>query len=82
MRVRSDGYLLNFEGGAVLCQCELEVGNDSVPVSDIVAASQDFRLMGSRRASQDQTINESEMALFSECILECARKVLDPADIV
>jgi hypothetical protein len=26
--------------------------------------------------------NESEMALFSECMLQCARKVLDTADIV
>src|SRR5438128_537783 len=29
-----------------------------------------------------KTINESEMALFSECSLRCARKVLDTADIV
>ena len=29
-----------------------------------------------------QTINESEMVLFSECSLQCARKVLDTADIV
>src|SRR5438046_7040625 len=29
-----------------------------------------------------KTINESEMALFSECSLKCARKVLDTADIV
>ena len=28
------------------------------------------------------TFNESEMALFSECMLQCARKVLDTADIV
>jgi hypothetical protein len=27
-------------------------------------------------------VNESEMALFSECSLKCARKVLDTADIV
>jgi hypothetical protein len=26
--------------------------------------------------------NESEMALFFECMLSCARKVLDTADIV
>jgi hypothetical protein len=26
--------------------------------------------------------NESEMALFSECSLKCARKMLDTADIV
>jgi hypothetical protein len=26
--------------------------------------------------------NESEMALFFECMLECAQKVLDTADIV
>jgi len=29
-----------------------------------------------------QTIYESEMALFSECMQGCARKVLDTADIV
>jgi hypothetical protein len=29
-----------------------------------------------------QTTHESEMALFSECMQECARKVLDTADIV
>ncbi|MGA8814903.1 MAG: hypothetical protein WB523_20320, partial [Candidatus Sulfotelmatobacter sp.] len=29
-----------------------------------------------------QTINESEMALFSECSLKCVRKLLDTADIV
>jgi hypothetical protein len=29
-----------------------------------------------------QTNNESEMALFSECMQECARKMLDSADIV
>src|SRR4029077_21251221 len=52
IRVRSDDYLLNFERGAVLCQCELEVGNDRVPMSDPVAASHDFRLMGSRRTGQ------------------------------
>jgi hypothetical protein len=28
------------------------------------------------------TIHESEMALFSECMPQCARKVLDTADIV
>src|SRR5271167_3388173 len=28
------------------------------------------------------TIHESEMALFSECVLQCARKGLDTADIV
>jgi len=28
------------------------------------------------------TFNESEMALFFECMLQCARKVLDSADIV
>ena len=28
------------------------------------------------------TIYESEMALFSECMLQCARKALDTADIV
>ena len=29
-----------------------------------------------------QTFYESEMALFHECIQECARKLLDTADIV
>ena len=29
-----------------------------------------------------QTTHESEMALFNECMLQCAQKVLDPADIV
>ena len=29
-----------------------------------------------------QFFHESEMALFSECLLECARIVLDTADIV
>jgi len=29
-----------------------------------------------------QPIHESEMALFSECMRKCARKVLDTADIV
>jgi hypothetical protein len=28
------------------------------------------------------TFNESEMALFFECMLLCAQKVLDTADIV
>jgi hypothetical protein len=29
-----------------------------------------------------QTIHESEMALFSECMQWCARKTIDTADIV
>src|SRR5216683_1878918 len=29
-----------------------------------------------------KTLNESEMALLSECMPKCARKVLDTADIV
>jgi len=29
-----------------------------------------------------QTIHESERALFPECMLQCARKVVDTADIV
>jgi hypothetical protein len=28
------------------------------------------------------TFNESEMALFNECMLSCAQKVVDTADIV
>jgi hypothetical protein len=31
---------------------------------------------------KSNTIHESEMALFSECMQWCARKVLDTADIV
>jgi hypothetical protein len=31
---------------------------------------------------KSNTFNESEMALFSECMQSCARKVLDTADIV
>jgi hypothetical protein len=31
---------------------------------------------------KSNTFNESEMALFSECMLQCAQKVLDTADIV
>ena len=31
---------------------------------------------------KSNTFPESEMALFSECMQECARKVLDTADIV
>src|ERR1700686_5236815 len=32
--------------------------------------------------SKSNSFNESEMALFSECMLKCARKLLDTADIV
>ena len=32
--------------------------------------------------SKSNSFNESEMALFYECMLQCARKVLDTADIV
>jgi len=31
---------------------------------------------------KSNTFNESEMALFSERMLQCARKMLDTADIV
>jgi hypothetical protein len=31
---------------------------------------------------KSNTFNESEMALFFECMQSCARKVLDTADIV
>ena len=31
---------------------------------------------------QSNTFNESEMALFNECMLKCAQKLLDTADIV
>jgi hypothetical protein len=32
--------------------------------------------------SKCNSFNESEMALFYECMLKCARKLLDTADIV
>src|SRR6202140_2215799 len=32
--------------------------------------------------SKSNSFNESEMALFNECMLKCARKLLDTADIV
>jgi hypothetical protein len=32
--------------------------------------------------SKSNSFNESEMALFYECMLMCARKLLDTADIV
>jgi hypothetical protein len=32
--------------------------------------------------SKSKSFNESEMALFFECMPSCARKVLDTADIV
>jgi hypothetical protein len=49
-------------------------GSDRVPDLSGLRAS----LVGWKR----QPINESEMALFSECSLQYARKVLDTADIV
>jgi hypothetical protein len=33
-------------------------------------------------AEQSNSFNESEMALFYECMLKCAPKLLDTADIV
>jgi hypothetical protein len=33
-------------------------------------------------AEQSNSFNESEMALFYECMLKCAQKVIDTADIV
>jgi hypothetical protein len=33
-------------------------------------------------AEQSNSFNQSEMALFSECMLKCAHIVLDTADIV
>jgi uncharacterized metal-binding protein len=33
-------------------------------------------------AEQSNGFHESEMALFYECMLKCARKLLDTADIV
>ena len=38
--------------------------------------------LGQRRGRKAQTIYESEMALFNECMQSCARIVLDTADIV
>ncbi len=35
-----------------------------------------------KRKGGPAPFNESEMALFSECMQSCARKVLDTADIV
>jgi hypothetical protein len=32
--------------------------------------------------SKSNSLNESEMALFYECMLQCAQKLLDTADIV
>ncbi len=32
--------------------------------------------------SKSNSFHESEMALFSQCMLKCARKYLDTADIV
>jgi hypothetical protein len=47
-------------------------GSDRVP---------DLRDYKRAWVGKGKTINESEMALFSECSLKCARKVLDIADI-
>jgi hypothetical protein len=48
-------------------------GSDRVP---------DLRDYKRAVVGKSKTINESEMALFSECSPKCARKVLDTADIV
>ena len=48
-------------------------GSDRIP---------DLNGLRASRGWKRQTINESEMALFSECLLQCARKVLDTAGIV
>jgi hypothetical protein len=48
-------------------------GSDRVP---------DLRDYKRAWVGKGKPFNESEMALFSECSLECARKVLDTADIV
>ena len=42
----------------------------------------DLNGLRASRGWKRQTVNESEMALFSECSLKCARKVLDTAEIV
>jgi hypothetical protein len=34
------------------------------------------------KVEKRKTIHENEMALFSECMQSCARKVLDSADMV
>jgi hypothetical protein len=48
-------------------------GSDRVP---------DLRDYKRAWVGKGKPFNESGMALFSECSLECARKVLDTADIV
>ena len=48
-------------------------GSDRVP---------DLRDYKRAWVGKGKPFNESEMALFSECSLECARKVLDTADFV
>jgi len=48
-------------------------GSDRIP---------DLNGLRASRGWKRQTINESEMALFFECMLLCAQKVLDTADIV
>ena len=51
-------------------------GSDRVPDLNI-----DYERAWVGRANATAS-NESEMALFSECMLKCARKLLDTADIV
>jgi hypothetical protein len=47
--------------------------------SDRVSDLRDYKRA---QVGKAQTFYESEMALFHECIQECARKLLDTADIV
>jgi hypothetical protein len=47
-----------------------------------VIISNFFGLFGPNDLNKGNTIYESEMALFSECMPWCARKGLDTADIV
>src|SRR5580704_1902004 len=48
-----------------------------------VGLSPDLKTITSEpTVGKGNTINENEMALFSECMQSCAQKVLDTADIV
>jgi hypothetical protein len=47
-----------------------------------VGLSPDLKRLPASLRLAKQTINESEMALFHECTLQCAQKELDTADIV
>ena len=44
--------------------------------------SPDLKRLRASLGWNGRTFNESEMALFSECMVQCAQKLLDTADIV